>query len=802
MLLISESFAKRKILILVLFLCTSTLIFAQASNTVSSISFSDIKDGNSVDVKVSLVNSLAVSRVQIVYKSFQETDFRVREMELLGDISIYKIDAEDVSAPILSYYLIIEMKDGGRETYPLGVPDAAQPIDLTVLSKSEKDKEILILSPSSNETISLSDLFISISLVKASDNVDISKTKIILSGEDVTSNVLFAGELLLYYPQNFEGSLESGNQSLEVEVYDKDGALYHSIKRDFVAVDAAMAVDIGSGLRYYGNASGEVRNESFGGENTLYQNLSLTLNAGVGDWKFKGYGYITSEENGNVQPQNRYSVSVTSDWLSLRGGDSYPRYNNLLLNGKRVRGVDGRIDYGFFHLQSSYGEVRREIQGALIETYSEDDAPLVTNVIRIDSTKHGAPFGKVDFGIHSRELLSGRIGLGSKQGFEFGVSFLHAMDDVNSVEFGIKPEENLVASTDLRLALDDQRIILKGVSAISIINTNITSGTYSDEQIDSIFSSSDDLGSDVENFKDIKNKISPFFTVNQFIEPINFQELSSLAAEGSLELNYFNNNLKGSYIYRGNQFTSFGQEYTRTDVAGLNITDRFRTFENQLFFTVGYENLNDNLQGTKTATTTFQTLRASASLFMRADAPNITIGYIRNENQNGIEPTDTLSRYFSVNDITSRYSLNLGYDYNFADVRHNSSLSFSTSERVDESFFNNDSKYFSTSFTLNSYWTRTLISNFSIIYYNSEISTVQYKYVTINAGGRYRLLNNNLELSLNYAPSFGDFSRHAIDLVASYQVIQNLWLRAQMRYYNMPDSGTNTISGVTVRYNF
>ena len=326
-----------------------------------------------ISIKISLINSLSISRVQIVYKSFQDTDFRVREMEIMGDIAIYQIAGEDISAPILSYYLIIEKKDGKKETYPFGVPDLAQPIDLTVLSKSEKDKEILILSPSSNETIPLNDLFISISLVKAPDNVDVSKTKIILSGEDITPNVLFAGELLLYYPQNFEGSLEGGEQSLEIKVYDKDGSLYHSIKRDFFAVDIAMALDLGTGFRYYGNASGEVRNESFSNrENILYNNLALTLNAENDEWKFKGYGYVTSEENGDVQPQNRYAISVASDWLNLRGGDSLPRYNNLLLNGKRVRGVDGSIEYGIFNLQGSYGQVRREVEGELIDTMPVD----------------------------------------------------------------------------------------------------------------------------------------------------------------------------------------------------------------------------------------------------------------------------------------------------------------------------------------------------------------------------------------------------------------------------------------------
>ena len=95
-----------------------------------------------------------------------------------------------------------------------------------------------------------------------------------------------------------------------------------------------------------------------------------------------------------------------------------------------------------------------------------------------------------------------------------------------------------------------------------------------------------------------------------------------------------------------------------------------------------------------------------------------------------------------------------------------------------------------------------LVSNFNLIYYNSEISSVKYKYVTISVGGRYKIMNDNLELALNYSPSFGDFNRHSFDLTAAYQIIQNLWIRAQMRYYNIPNNGTNTISGITMRYNF
>jgi hypothetical protein len=798
---LGKLFGRGKIFILFLFILSPLIFAQQTSNSVSSVSFGKLKDKHPADVKVTLINPSSVARVQLVYKSFNETDYRIKEMEIMGNTATYKISGEDISAPTLTYYLIIELKNGTRETYPMGVPAVARPIDLTVATPSKKDKEILILSPADNETISLDDLFISISLVNTPDDVDISKTKIFLNGTDITSKIMFAGDLLLYYPQNYGDEIK-GNQTLRIDVYKKDGSLYHSVERSFSVVSAAEAVRMESKFKYYGNVIAEIRNEAFENGSNLYSNLGLRVNGGIDNWKFNAYGYITSEENGNIQPQNRYYVSVANNWLYLRGGDSYPRYNNLLLNGKRLRGVDGKLDLWYFHLQGSYGEVRREVEGKLLQTFpTSAEAPLESNVIRIDSVKYGAPFGKVDFGIQSRKLLSGRIGIGSEEGFEFGLSFLHAIDDVNSIEFGVKPQENLVASTDIGLVLDNRRIIVKGVAAVSLVNSDITSGTYSDEQIDSIFAYSDELGSDAEAFKDIKNKLSPFFTINQFIEPINFTELSSLAAESSVELSYFHNNLKGAYIYRGNQFKSFGQEYTRTDVAGLNITDRFRTLDNQLFFTVGYENLHDNLQETKAATTTFQTIRASVSLFMRIDMPNITLSYINNKNYNDFSPQDSLNKFYFIDDITNRYSLNLGYDFNWK-VKHNASLGFVSSNREDNSIYNYNTKYFSTSFTLNSYWTRALTTNFGVTYYDSDIDFDLYKYVTLSLGGRYFMLNNNLELSLNYSPSFGDFNRHAIDLIAAYQIVQNFWVRGQMRYYTMPDTGTNTIAGLTVTYNF
>jgi len=795
----AKSMPLKGIKLIALFSFFSASIFAQVSNTVSSVTIGELKTGNPVEITAQLVNPLSVTSVQIVYKSFQDIDYKVRDMEIVGNTATYKIPGKDVSAPLLSYYLVIRLANGGKETYPQGIPDFAKPIELTVNNRTEKDNEILILSPSEDETVSLNDLFISVSLVKVPDIVDVSKTKIILNGKDISSKVTFAGDLLLFYPDNFPGTVESGPQKIEIKVYDKDGNLYYSTAREFTTFGEEGIFTASKKFTLNGSVIGEIRNENFNSVSTLYNNIGLTLTGKYDDWRIRGYGYLTSEENSRVQPQNRYSLTVSNNWLYLRGGDSYPRYTDLLLNGKRVRGIDGSIDAGGVTLQGSYGQTRRSVEGVLLETYPRDNTPLVSNVIMIDSAKYGNPYGRVEFGVYERDLLAGRLAFGNSNKVQFGFNFLHSKDDVRSIDFGVKPQENLVGGIDLKMNLDNRRIVIKGEAAVSLLNSDITTGSFTDDQIDSIYAVEGVTGGDAETFKNVNRILGSVITVNQFIEPLNITELASLATEGAIELNYLSNNLKGSYIYRGSQFKSFGQEYTRTDLQGFNIHDRIRFARDQFFVTLGYEDLHDNLQNTKQATTRFQTFRVSASLYMKANVPNITVGYIRNQNKNGVDPQDTLR--INVDDVTNRFTVNVGYDFNLP-VRHNATLGFMSSDRKDYGYYQSNANYLSTSFGLNSYWTRHFLTTLSVIYYDSEISLVKYSYLTVSVGGKYKLLQDNLELSLYFSPSYGDFERQSVDFIASYQVIQNLWLRMQMRYYNMSQSYDNSIAGLTVRYNF
>jgi len=795
-----KDFIKGRFFLIFIFLQLLTVnqVIGQISNIVSSVKIGDAKEKLPLAISAELFSTENISNISLAYKPFGENEFKKAEMLIAGNTASITLPPEVVIPPYLEYYLIIILRNGSAQTYPLDITQGVSPLQISVSAVSEKEKEIILLSPNPGEMLSGEELLISISFIRAPGNIDVSKTKIFLNDVDVTSYELLTGDLIVLSGENLAGKIGFGAKLLTVEVYDKEGKLYHTISRSFQVVSTEVAMAVSSRWKYYGNLKGESRNENYNSASTWYNNISGEFNTSYNDIRFNAFAYLTSEDKENVQPYNRYSAAVqVGEWLDLKAGDSYPIFPNLILDGARVRGFSGSLNLGAINLQTAFGETMRRVEGTLLQTYPAGTVPLGSDVILIDKLRN--IYGQAKLGTYNRNLLVVRPSFGSGENFQLGFSYLHAKDDVGSIKYGARPQENIVIGTDIKFAFDDQNFMLTSQAAISVQNKDISTGTITDAQIDSIFGTNSNLGISPSDFKKIRDIVGNFITVNQYLGPWNPQEFSSFASETALSLNYLNNNLRASYVYRGNDFQSFGQTFIRTDVKGINLVDRIRMLDNKLFISFGYENLKDNLQNTKVATTTYQTISASVSIFPRINFPNITIGYNNYDNNNGLNISNAQTAPFAVSDNTNRILLQLSYDFAAVGIRHSSSLSFTTSDRKDNTLAKMNANFSSGSFTVNSFWKQQLSSIFGIVFSSSEIQGKQFKYVTLSFGGKYLMLENKLQLIGTLSPSFGDFQRQVLEFTADYNVLANLNLMFQARLFRIPGASTNSIFGLVTR---
>lgn len=793
----NHSIYSRKI-ILLLALIFSSIAFAQVSNTISSIKFDDAKEGEDLKFFISFYQPSSVSNASLLYRVFGEGEFQEMELEFEAQQANGMIPASNVKPPSLEYYVVVELKTGQRDVYPLGADEGATPAQVTIAPISPKDKEIIFLSPEKNVPLPVDEFFVSISFVRASSEVDIASTKIYLNDVDVSDKALLAEDLILLYPENFDMRLNPGYYSIRVELYDKQKNLYHKISNSFPLISSAQAELRRDQVTYGASIFAETRNEKISDVSTSYNNVDVNLNAAYRNFSLTGRVYATSEEDDKAQPYNRYSVSLAHDYFILRAGDFFPRLPSFIMSGKRMRGYSARLTFGAFNLHAAAGEITRGIEGSLLSTHDRNYIPsnLFDVVIDLDSIKYGKPKGTITPGTFKRNLAVVRPYFGEGESFQFGLTYMHAKDDMASIDFGSKPEENLLLGGDLLIGIDEQRILLTAQGAVSILNSDISVGTISDELVDSLTKPGGLLDgskpADIKKYRDLANK---FITVNQNLKPLNIQEYSSAVADVNFSLNYFGNYLKVNYTYRGNDYKSFGNNFVRTDVAGINISDRLRLIDNKLFIAVSYEDLGDNLQKTKNATTHFKTMNSSVSYYPRTDFPNISIGYKNYVTDNSLPVSDTLA----VNDKTDQISAQLAYNFDWT-YKTNASLSFATSNRTDNSYRKNDISNVAVFVTGTTVWTSDLNSNIAIGYNQSKLSTIDYNYLSLTVGAKYSYIANKLLFNGNINPNFGDFDRLSLDADAQYFLYENWNFILQLRYLNTPGGFNDFIYSLSSRY--
>ncbi len=767
---------------------------AQVAGKVLSTKAADTNEGNDITISAEITPSVDIAQFFLFYRQYGQSEFHRVEMTYRTTTATGVIPGSNVAPPFVEYYISLQLKNEATETYPLQNPDA-NPLRVTVLGRSEKDREVIILSPEKNEQLSMEDFFISISLIYASSNVDKNATRLFIDDIDVTANAVFSNDVLTYFPDNFPGTLSSGTHSYRVELRTPSGAQYHTVKGSFSVIPKGVTAAEKRAFKYGVSVQAEARNEDINDIDTWYNRLTLRLNGGWPSATFNSYIHLTSEEKEYRQPQNRYSFSGETSWLKVGLGDVYPVFPNLILNGQRVRGVSGNLLLGAFNLDVAYGELIRSIEGNEITRYNKNALPSspdsLLNLQRLSGADSNY-YAQYSYGTFKRNLFAIRPSFGKGENFRIGFNYLHSIDDKNSIKHGAKPEENVVMGSDLLFGLDNQRFLITAQAAISIVNTDITSGDASDSTINSLFGPGKPYGGDPETIKNVRKWASPFITVNENISPLDPLKTGSLAYEAALSLNYFGNYLKASYVSRGGEYHSFGQLYLRTDIQGFNLIDRLRLLENTLFLAGNIELLSDNLKNTKPATTNFSNYNFSVSYYPRINFPYVTVGVGGYGNNNNLN-VDSSS---AVDNMTFRFFTQMGYDFTYY-ARHSASLSVSTFSTDDRTPAKMNTKNtviaagVTTTYKVPLQTSVNLTFNFNTFPSSSSSVSTEYNYTTLMFNGVYRLLQEKLRVGATLSPTFCDMKRTLVELTSQYMFTQQQSLSFQLYLINNPDNSAS-----------
>ncbi len=490
-------------------------------------------------------------------------------------------------------------------------------------------------------------------------NIDSSSVRVKWNGTEVTGRANVSALLVSFDA----GRLKAGTHRVSIVAHDASGSRIGPVSWQFQVVgrspqsapDEASRSQPVSGVTF-----AELRHEEFSGITLNNNNLGGNLNGAYGPMHFEASAYLTSLESRTVQPRNRFVLSAGTGWLNFTLGDATPYFNDLVLYGRRVRGVQAGLHTGIVNLEFVTGQTMRAI----------------------------SPVPGVLGGTYQQTLTAIRPSFGGRS-FQFGLTLLKARDDTSSINplaVTVAPRDNLVIGADVLMAFSRRRIEVKAAVAQSFVTKDTRLPIISQSYVDSVYTDgSVELPFDPSGFKD-------WLILNESTTPLDPRGKTALAYQLGLRLNYFNQYFTLTLKQIGSEYNSFGHNYLRSDIRGFSLYDRLRLLGNRVNLSFGLERFTDHYDNFDGKPQT--ALNAVQFGFLLNWNPNLpTVSFnLRNYNRdNGIDtlaianltggaPDTTDLRQ---NNRTRDFSLTFSHNLQAFRYHHTVSLSLTNSDRID-----------------------------------------------------------------------------------------------------------------------
>lgn len=593
------------------------------------------------------------------------------------------------SAGVIEYYLLAELINGSILNLPTINP-ADNPFRVTIVDPEQPgpietvvgDIGFRIMSPLPGQPMPTDDLLIAVALFPQSELASADSVRLLINGLDVTHEAQVTPYLVAYIPT----IMPVGTYTAEV-MYRYGGRSRSVTKWSFRVVEAGTLGDPDAARRTWVNGDVELlaRAQSLGGNSNDFTRGSTNLYGSQGSFQYGANGLLTSQENARLQPQNRYGAYVrASHYLNVEGGHVYPDMNPLMLAGRRVFGINARSSllWRMLNVQVVAGEMNRRIP-TLYSPLEERIEVVDFGGTTFTDTTYVLAFRPGGTGTYRRDILAGRLALGSGRYAQFGVNVLKVKDKVGSIVVvdslgdpaaeaylsslsaaqrdwlnrnpraffadltNPTPQDNLVAGADFRLNLHRNRIQFATDAAVSALNNDISAGPLTQKYVD-------DLGFTIDSeILDRVDKLSWLLVINENMAnfPIRFRNDEAevfipkgiFAYQSRVGLNYFDHNLSVQYRWIGPDFVSLANNGIRRDVAGYSVSDRFRLLRNTVYMNLQVENLWDNLANQLPARTTTTNYNMSVGWYpVDFRLPRVNLTLRRQFRDNGIAPQNGL----------------------------------------------------------------------------------------------------------------------------------------------------------------
>lgn len=673
--------------------------------------------GEVINIKATYDGNLQNSMVYLYYRTVGEASFEYIEMRPQMDGWEGEIPAEVVYEPGVEYFISAVTQSKQIITSPPQNPYNA-PYRIHVDSKQNEivsihspenipDKEeaeepklniepdnFLILSPEEGQIFFTDNVIIALSFIGTSQSINWKTGRAYLNRKNITRKMRKSQGVLSFMPAN----LPPGNYEFIFRYKDKADKRQPEVQIKFTVLDnqqsgRTMAVDDVE-KPYRGNVYFDLKQEIVSKKKLETNQFGGNLYGNYQSFKYQGKFYFTSRENDRSQPRNRFYLGVENKWFGFKWGDNNPYFNDLILYGKRVRGISAFVKTGIFNVEFVTGETQRAIKGYNNSEYvlnpsTGDTLYYNPNTSPPDTVNDGnttdyltKPIGfkyvmRSSIGTY-RQLLTGfRPSFGRGDNFQLGLMYLKAKDQVSSIDRGYNPQDNFVVGSDILLAYDNHRIEFRGGIAFSMTTRDISKGIYSKTMIDSVFNV--DFPFDPQ---DMEN----YLIMNETTTPLDPSGMSSLAYNGKFKFNYFNNSFEFQYKSIGPEYNSLGNTYLKKDIRGFGIIDRLRLIKNRVVFNVDYSFYEDNYFPDEIPITVIRTLNLGISLFLPARFPKITLNRRTQSRDNDIEIDAEHNPYGideRVKNINTDFSLILSYDFDLNQLKNNMNFSLMSNSRKD-----------------------------------------------------------------------------------------------------------------------